>query len=871
MPRPILGLICFAACATGVLAQPQGLPSPRMTNVFPAGAKAGATVEVAVTGSDLDEPQKLLFSHPGLRGEYLPPPPPDPKKMPSQDQRDKAASKGPHNFKVTVAKDVPPGLHDVRVASRWGVSNPRAFIVGSRPEVNEKEPNNDVPEAQRVDVGTTIHGTISANTDVDYTIFTAKKGQRIVLQAHASLVDGKARPLMEVYDGTGRKLAQNRNYDVNDAVTDVMIPVDGDYIVRLSEFAYAGGSADHIYRLTISTDPWIDAVYPPVVEPGKTTEVTLYGRNLPGSSTSEYTVDGRPLEKLLVKLTPPSNADATRKLTTRTKITPPEGVLDGFEYRLKGPSSESNAVMIYFAREKVQIRKGPMGLQPENALPLTLPVEMVGMVENRNDRHWYRIEGKKGDVLMIDLQAERIGTRADYFFSLHDATNQNRDLLGEIDDDIDALHMSNFATRTTDPPALRWTVPFDGKFNLQVAAREASTLTGPRTAYRLRVASPKPDFRAVVLPYSRYFPTGSAGWREGTEAFDVFVHRIDGYNEPIVVTAEGLPPGVTAKPLTIGPAARYGSLTLRIAKDAKEFTGHFQVKASAKVDGKTIVDLARPASLLWGTKDNPNLPLYCRLTDSLALAIRPEKSFFTVTADPSKATIKVNNKDEKAGTPLTIKQGDKATLPVIVRYLTEEKPGVTLTAEAQAPNNLQQNLLSVQPAGQPTKDKPEAAVTIDVRPTATPGSYTLVIKGTANVPFSKDTMGKNKTNVPATEFTDPIELRIVPVSLARISVGPLPNGSIKLGASAEVIVKVERQLDYSGEFKVAFTPPPEAKGVTAAEVVIPPGQNEAKLTIKVDPSAKPGSVNNATVKVTGLFEKNYPVLHETKLNFNIAK
>ena len=59
--------------------------------------------------------------------------------------------------------------------------------------------------------------------------------------------------------------------------------------------------------------------------------------------------------------------------------------------------------------------------------------------------------------------------------------------------------------------------------------------------------------------------------------------------------------------------------------------------------------------------------------------------------------------------------------------------------------------------------------------------------------------------------------------------------------------------------------------VVSADVVIPAGQNEVKLTIKADASVKPGAVNNAVVKVTGVFDKDYPVVHETKFNFNISK
>ena len=39
-----------------------------------------------------------------------------------------------------------------------------------------------------------------------------KKGQRVLLSCLASSIDSKAKPMIEVYDASGRKLATNRNY-----------------------------------------------------------------------------------------------------------------------------------------------------------------------------------------------------------------------------------------------------------------------------------------------------------------------------------------------------------------------------------------------------------------------------------------------------------------------------------------------------------------------------------------------------------------------------------------------------------------------------------------------------------------------------------
>ena len=389
MRRLVFGFTLLAACvalsdAAGQQPPPPGLPSPRLSNVFPPGAQAGTasrtvtvlgaefhTATLTVNGFDLDEPTGLLFSHPGIKGEYVAPkePPADPKKK-DPPAKKKAAPSGPHRFAVSVDKAVPPGTYDLRVVNKWGVSNPRAFVVGGLPEVNEHEPNNDVPEAQRVEIGTTINGAVGSGTDVDYTVFAGKTGQRVIVSCLASGLDSRAKPMIEVYDAAGRKLAQNRNHRDTDAVVDLTLPADGDYYVRLFEFTYQSGSPDHTYRLTISSAPWIDAVFPPAIELGKPAQVTLYGRNLPGGTRADgFAIDGRPLEKLAVTVTPPTDPQAVHRLAVRDRVEPATALLDGFEYRLKGPGGLSNPVPIFFARDRVVVQKGTGGTKADTAEP----------------------------------------------------------------------------------------------------------------------------------------------------------------------------------------------------------------------------------------------------------------------------------------------------------------------------------------------------------------------------------------------------------------------------------------------------------------------------------------------------------------------
>lgn len=884
----VFGILLLTASGTAVAQQqvPPGLPTPRIQHVFPPGAAAGPApvirhlgieitldTELTVTGTDLEAPETLLFSHPGIKARFIDSgsPPPGPKAKEKKDGP--RAGSGPHRFRVSVDANVPAGTYDVRFVGKWGASNPRAFVVSHRNETNEKEANNDVPEAQRISIGTTVNGVIASPTDVDYTVFSGKKGQRVLISCVSSSIDGRASPLVEVYGSSGRKIAHNRGYRDNDALADLHLPFDGDYLVRVSQFAYQGGGPDYFYRLTLTTGPWIDAVFPPAIEPGKTTPVTLFGRNLPNSRPANgFTVDGRPLEKLTVDLSPPSDSEC--KLLLRERIDPSTALQDGFEYVFRGPNGSSNAVPIYLTRDKL-IVKPDLESSQTAPQPIAVPCEVAGFFSQRGAGDWYAFEAKKGDQFIVEVIGERGGTSADFFLSVRDGKDPKRDLSGELDDDNESLHPIGFFTRTTDPPDYKFTAPDTGKYLVLVGCRESGVLHGPRTAYRLRISPAKPDFRAVAMPYSRYYQSGSSAWRGGTQAYDVFIHRIDGYTGAISISASGLPAGVTAKPLTIGPAARWGVLVLTVAPDAASFTGAITLKATGTTStGAVLVRGVRPATVTWGTpQPNANIPVLARLDQSLVLAVRPEKALFAVAPEVAKAVMKVNNKDEKLPLPLTVKQGTKFQVPVKVNWSVPDKQNVALTVEPMA-QNPQSNPVTAQVPTQPTKEKPEGMINVDVKSNAPPGTYTLILKGVAQVPYSKSsTDGKpaKSPNVPADEFGEPILVTVIPASLAKVTPGAIANNNLKVGTSGEMIVKVERQHDYGGEFTVKFVPPMGVKGLEADEVTIPEGKNEVKLVVKADDGAKPGAVSNATIIVTALYDKKHPITHEVKVSFTLVK
>ena len=874
---PAFALALGAAFLAALPAQAQQppadatFPQPRLVSVLPCGGKAGTVVEATLTGVDLDEPEKLLFSDPGLKAELVPPPPPpppDPKKPPQPN-----APKPPVVFKVAIPADAPPGFHDVRFAGKWGVSNARTFVVGDLPEVMEKEPNNDVPEAQRVDLNSTINGTMASSTDVDYYVFSGKKGQRVLCSCLASSIDSRFLPEVAVYDAKNHQLAEGRNYSGNDALADCTLPDDGDYAVRLYEFTHTanipGGSTEYFYRLTISTAPWIDAIYPAVLEPGKATPVTIFGRNLPGGQPDPTaTADERVLEKMSATVTAPSDPVSVTRLAFTGHVAPPASGLDGFEYRVKNAVGASNPFLLTYARAPV-VLDNDANDTPETAQEITPPCEIAGRFEKLGDRDWYAFTAKKGDVYNIEVLSDRLGAPTLTYLVVRDAAKNT--LYESPQDNLDTFG-TKFFTRTEDPAPYRFTAPADGKFFVKVGGQLADIAAGPRHYYRVRVTSDQPDFRLVATANANSRPDACILRQGGGQSYTVFAWRRDGYAGDIALSVEGLPPGVTCSPQTIGGGVRETQLVLSAGADAAAFTGPILVKGTATIKGQPLVREARAGGVVWPSpQPNQQIPLAGRIERSVVLAVRPDKAAWTMTPTIDNAVLMQGepNKPPTAAT-ITVKQARQwadLKLPIAVQALAAELPGQpNQPVTAIIINNNQP--VNMNP------DQAEAKLPVAVGANAHPGVYNIVLRtSAANYPFVRDPKAMPKpapVNINLVEPSAPLTITVLPRTVGTLTLANM-NPALKAGGQVEVVVKVARLWDYAGEFKVTLAPPAGVKDVTAAEVVIPAGKDEATLVLTAPATAPPGGRNDLVVRAVALVNGSTPTTQEVKFNLNVTK
>ena len=649
--------VLFLAAGLGLFAgsalpqPPPTLPSPRLFMLMPAGGKAGTTVEVTFTGADLEEPQALLFSHPGIKAEPIVPPPAAAPTPRSQGRR--PPPKPPiTKFKVTIAADVPLGIHDVRLVNKWGVSNPRAFVVG---DLNEVAGEGAEQRRARGPAGRAEHHRqrqpSPRPTDVDYFVFAGKKGQRVVVELpgvqHRQPAARRPGAVRRGRPAAGRQPPLRRQRRPGR-----LHPAGRRRLPRppLRVHLHARAAPEHFYRLTRLDRPVDRRRLPAVVEPGKPAQVTVYGRNLPGGQPDPTAVvDGRVLEKVDVTVTAPDDPPALQRLAYQRpdRRRPPR------PRRLRVPRQQRRRRRR--TRSCSTYARAPVVLDNEdNDTPETAQEVAAALRDRRPDREaprprLVRLHRQEGRRLHIELFSDRLGAPTDMYFVAAQRGDQagHRRVRRQRRTSLSPI---KFFTRTDDPPRYRFVGP--GRRQVPAAGRRAGTPTpwpARGTIYRVRITPEQPDFRLVVMPPADNRPDAcrvlpgraasaspcSSGGRTASTA-----------RSPL--TVEGLPPGVTCPPQIVGAGmqadARWSSAP---PPTPPPWTGEIKVKGTATINGQTVVREARPASITWPVQPRQNIPTVSRLDRSLVLAVREQGAV---------------QPDRHASTRPTVVQGDKANV-----------------------------------------------------------------------------------------------------------------------------------------------------------------------------------------------------------------
>lgn len=737
LPRRHFNGLRLLVAATVLLSSGRAIAAvPVLNSVFPAGGQAGTTVEVTIAGKSLGDVSTLLCSQPRVTCRKV---------------ADKA-----NTFSLTIPDSIPVGQYDLAAVTADGLSSPRVFVVGNRQERVETEPNNDSDAAQQVPLDTTINGRILKG-DVDRFAFSARQGQRVIIECFAERIDSSLRAMIELFDANGRRIAVSRGYFGVDPLIDFTAPTDGEYIVRLYDLVFSG-SDDHYYRLDIDTGPRAAFTVPSVVPAGETTRVSVFGWNLrPGSVTSA----AEPFDQIAVDITAPALSDLSR---SGLRLASSQIAIDALAWRLRG----GHAPILVGVTESPVIVESPSRSSRQSPQTLHIPSEVSGQLIG-DERDWFAVTARRGEVLWLEGFAERIGSPVDLDITVLDESGKRE--LARFSDEVRSLGGAAFPTSHSDP-AGRFVAPDDGRYLILVRSVTGGAAADPRRVYRLSLRREEPAVHLAVLPHGDG-PQGIMLNKRDRTLLDVVAFRQRGLTGSIRVSANDLPRGIECPDVWLGPGVNRAALVISATDDAQPLVGELKFSAHST---QLEANAARGGVAIRSGRPSGS----GRLTDSIPVAIAGETSV-RITANGHEP------KHHQLFGDLQVRHSPGSILDVAIqieRQNTEHQAPVTLIGVGVP--DLIPNQTAEIPAGQN-----KGHLSFYLPPTLPPGKYTIAVQGQTTVPVGPpNAQGERKTEA-VTVFSDPVTFEVHPAAFV-VSVDPYNPRQIRRGEIIQVKYSARR-------------------------------------------------------------------------------
>ena len=654
----IVGL-SISAASVAAPAAAQTAP-PTLERVSPSGATRGTRVTVTLQGTNVEGATRLIFSEPGFSTavtsikEIPIEKPPMAKGVVRTDApiEDKA-KRYEVTAAVTIAADVPHGVHAFRIDTPLGVSNLLRFAVSALPEIAETEPNApDVP--QRVTLPAALVGTLGQAGDVDAYEFQARAGEEMVFQVVARPLGSRLDSVLRVLDTQGKEIAENRDFDLNrDSLLTWRFAAAGAYVLTVEDVEHGGAKNGFAYRIHAGGLAHLTSLFrlaPPAsaAMTRKVAELERYPELLDKEPNDALgvaqqlaipsTVNGR------IWTAASAGADPARIDQDVFRFAARKGQALVFDVTAQQLGSPLDSIIEVLAAD---------GRVVPRAMVRSLAQTEIALNDPDSNRRSIRIAAWNAlainDYLMVGdelLQVEAMPTHPDDDLRLRGFrgartalfdTSPRGHSVGEAVYKVE-IHPAGTRLEPNGMPVARidyvnddggtrfggkdsrlhFVAPADGEYFLRL--RDVRGLEGERFAYRLSVREPAPDFDVAFDPKSFNIPRG------GRVSLTVTADRKDGFDGPIDVALQDLPPGLTATTGTIPSGADTTVLLLTAAADAT-FEGRKAVLRSTfgkdlEVPGLVTLKLAGTATI-----DGRTVAHEADLTDPLgvvALAPKPD-------------------------------------------------------------------------------------------------------------------------------------------------------------------------------------------------------------------------------------------------------
>jgi hypothetical protein len=359
---------------------------PTLNSVAPFGVARGTTVELTVEGLNLAHASAVYFSRSGVTGRIL-----RIKELPDLPDIRLGSNGTPSSIdlgplpprnQVTVEVEVSPeaeiGPVSFRLLTPLGTSPEGRFLIepyyGEAPDL---EPNDTPEKAFETILPAILSGTISKPGDVDYFSIKVDAGQFVTFENGAMAIGSTLQPVVTILDADQAAVCEfGKDGGVDQTMFAHRFEKAGTYYIKVADYQQSG-DARHFYRIIAGEFPLVLGTFPLGVRRGAGGEVAVRGYNL----ETKLRVAGKP------------DADAEDSIVLR-----PEHAFDEIEVAL-GEEPELNA----------------------QGGPIPVPVTVNGRIATRGAQNDYRVQARKGEQLVLEVNARRLGSDLDSFLEVLDS------------------------------------------------------------------------------------------------------------------------------------------------------------------------------------------------------------------------------------------------------------------------------------------------------------------------------------------------------------------------------------------------------------------------------------------------------------------
>jgi hypothetical protein len=522
--------------------------------VYPSGGERGKSIDVVVGGQNLTDVKGVFVTGTGISGTIIEKMPVDIKaKNLRTKEQDIPQLEEMIKVRINIDKKAELGLHDFRLETENGYSNRIFFDVNELTEFNEIEPNDKPINATTISkLPSVVNGQIMPG-ERDCFRFSATKGQIIICQTKAraltpylaDAVPGWFQPVLTLKNASGKEVAYNDDFGNNpDPVIILTVPQTGDYTLEIKDAIYRGRE-DFVYRISIGEIPFVRSIFPLGGTKGKRTKVELDGVNL---------------SKSTIKVKVPNKSE------------------NKMYFYVEGKGLHSNSIAFGSSDEDEINEEKNNGFSNPMFIPQNTIVN--ARIQNAGEEDWYRIDGEKGQSVVIELKAHRLGSLLDADITLYDEKNK---VIIQTDDSQDKSE--GLETFHADPQTI---YKFKKDESVYIRVRDVMGKGGIAYGYQLLTSDPTPDFDLRINPSNLTIN------QAGTSSFTVFALRKYNFGGEIDLKLNGLPSKYSHSNSVIKKGQNQLRITITAPTDAKIGTLNLKISGKSENKNSQVERLAEP-------------------------------------------------------------------------------------------------------------------------------------------------------------------------------------------------------------------------------------------------------------------------------------